>query len=306
MISLNNEDIPLKKDETTEITTTTTELTMENPIEMTIQETCNTKENGTNTSLINGDCCNNNNNNNNTTTTSTVNRLFNAQFQQKTKYLREMWAQHKVKIDKDHTQLLLICAITTVGIMCSIGSLLTNFWIGDSHTHTNFGIWNTCWQEKYETNQTWPVGNDTTTKLLTAPSLTVEGMRWMCARQGIYDVTISQAEKWRVDQMFASQGLLVSGAVVYVFSVVMLWLSYRFIGLNRLNVVRNTLVISMFTQMIAFLMQLIGYFLFIFTDRASVSIALLFVYFGLTIFATNIINFITIEYKAFKIRQMTI
>lgn len=285
MIALNNEDIPMKKDETTN---ETTELTMDNPIEMTTQTQETTKESGTNTSMPNAN------------NTSTVNRLFNAQFQQKTKYLREMWTQHKVKIDKDHSQLLLICVITAIGILCSIGSLLTNYWIGDSHTHVNFGIWNTCWQDaKSEANQTWPVVNGT---LVTG----VETLRWVCARQGIWDVTISQAEKWRVDQLFASQGLLVSGAVMYVFSVVMLALSYRFIGLNRLNVVRNTLVISMFSQMVAFLMQLIGYFLFIFTDRASISVALLFVYFGLTIFASNIINFITIEYKAFKIRQITI
>lgn len=285
MIALNNEDIPMKKDESTNV-----ELTMDNPTESTSDDNKDTAEMNTTTTAPNGN------------TTSTGARLLNVHFQQKTKYLREMWSNHKVKLDKDHSQLLVICLITTIGILCSLASLLTNYWISDSKTNVKFGIWNTCWQEKYmvapEFNQTWGETNN--------GSMVVEGQRWMCARQGVYDVSISPAEKWRVDQVFASQGLLVSGTVMYVFSVVMLSLTYRFIGLNRLNIVRNTLVISMFAQMVAFLMQLIGYFLFIFTDRASISIALLFVYFGLTIFASNIINFITIEYKAYKIRQMNI
>ena len=290
MIALNNEDIPVKKDEQT------AELTMENPIETTI--TCpDTKENGTNTSIPNG----------NTTNASTAaNRLFNWQFQQKTKYLREMWSQHKVTIDKDHSQLLLICVITCVGVLCSIGSLLTNYWISDSQTHTHFGIWNSCWQISTKTdgneNATYTLWNETEI----VPVNETVGIKWWCAHQGVYDINMNSAEKWRVDQVFASQGLLVCGAVLYLFSVVMLSLAYKFIGLSKWNTVRNTLVISMFVQIVAFLMQLIGYFLYIFTDRASVSIVLLFVYFGLAIFATNIINFITIEYKAYKIRQMTI
>lgn len=292
MIALNNEDIPEKKDEQT------VDLTMENPIETT--SIPDTKENGTNTSIANGNITLNN-----TTINTPANRLFNVQFQQKTKYLREMWSQHKVKIDKDHSQLILICFLTCIGILCSVGSLFTKYWISDSNTQTHYGIWNVCWQEKLAQ---WSDNNDTSINWneTEVVNQTTTGTKWWCARQGVYDLNVNLAEKWRVDQVFASQGLLVCGTILYVFSVVMLGLAYKFIGLNRLNTVRNTLVISMFVQMIAFIMQLIGYFLFIFTDRASVSIALLFVYFGLAIFATNIINFITIEYKSYKIRQMTI
>ena len=292
MIALNNEDIPQKKDEPT------AEITMDEPVETTAMVVQEATDSNTSASTPPNTAAPN-------TTTAANARLFNVQFQQKTKYLREMWSQHRVKLDKDHSQLLLICLITTVGIFCSLASLLTNYWIGDSHSHTNYGIWNTCWQEKYIIVPEAKV-NQTREGVIAHNETTVEGVRWTCARQGVYDIAVGQAEKWRVDQVFASQGLLVSGTVMYVFSVVMLSLAYRFMGMNRLNVVRNTLVIGMFAQMVAFLMQLIGYFLYIFTDRASISIALLFVYFGLTIFASNIVNFITIEYKSYKMRQMTI
>lgn len=283
MIALTNEDIPLKQD-TQEPESQNAELTMENPCED--DTSSQTKDTATNTSSI--------------VNTKTATNKLNVQFQQKSKYIRDMWSQHRVKLDKDHSQLLFICVLTTFGILCSMASLLTNYWISDSTTHVNFGLWNTCWQAKLtfeleESNGTDTFLNETQVQL-----------NWVCARQGLYSVAITQAEKWHVDQVFASQGLLVAGTVMYVLSVVMLSLAYRFINMNRLNLVRNTLVTAMFAQMLAFLMQLIGYLLFIFTDRATISIALLFVYFGLTIFATNIINFITIEYKAYKTRQMTI
>jgi hypothetical protein len=291
MIALNNEDIPLKQD--TQSESHNDELTMENPSLPEVDSSETTKETETATSTAN--------------TNKTATAKLNIQFQQKTKYIREMWSQHRVKLDKGHSQLLFICVLTAFGIICSMASLLTNYWISDSMSHVNFGLWNTCWQEKYsfaleeeeEQNKTMPI-------IEAANETQVQSLKWLCARQGIYSVAVNPAEKWHVDQVFASQGLLVAGTVMYGLSVVMLSLAYRFINMNRLNLVRNTLVTAMFAQMLAFLMQLIGYFLFIFTDRATISIALLFVYFGLTIFATNIINFITIEYKAYKTRQMTI
>lgn len=113
----------------------------------------------------------------------------------------------------------------------------------------------------------------------------------------------------RVDQVQASQGLIVCGSIMSVASLIALVFAYRFIKTKpsrSLNIMRNLLVAAIFTQLLAFLLQLVGFFLYILTERISTSVGLLFVYFGLALFATNVINFITIEYKMYKIRQQQV
>lgn len=117
------------------------------------------------------------------------------------------------------------------------------------------------------------------------------------------------ADQARIDQVQASQGLIVCGTIMYVASLIAFVFAYRFIknkATRNLNMMRNLLVAGIFTQLLAFLLQLIGFFLYILTERLSTSVGLLFVYFGLALFATNIINFFTIEYKAYKLRQQQI
>jgi len=128
----------------------------------------------------------------------------------------------------------------------------------------------------------------------------------LCAQQGLYDIKIEYALQSRIDQVATAQGLIVSGCILYAFSVLTVILAYRYINMNNLNSVRNTLVTSICVQIFAFLMMLVGFFLFILTERLALSVILVFVYFGLTMLATNLINFITIEYKTFKTRQFAI
>jgi hypothetical protein len=66
-----------------------------------------------------------------TRTTTNSQGLFRSQFQQKTKYLRDMWSQHQIKITQENGQLFFIILLTVLGIACSMAALISNRWICD-------------------------------------------------------------------------------------------------------------------------------------------------------------------------------
>ena len=242
-------------------------------------------------------------------TTRTRAQYLNAQFQQKSKVLRDMWTQHKVQLNKDQSQLIIILALSFIALVCSVAALSSNSWTCNSAKGVSFGLWNTCYMPLRHdgrpvvnsTSGVYNVNNSTNTTTAWTSGLTNKhGI--LCAHQGLYDVNIHYAEQSHIDQITASQGLIISGAVLYFLSTVTLLLAYKFIQVNNLNSVRNALVTSMCVQIVSFCLQLVGFFLFILTDRLAGSISVLFIYFGLAIFVTNGINYYTIEYKTFKSR----
>lgn len=234
-------------------------------------------------------------------TKSTNSRYLRNQFEQKSKILQEFWQhQHQqlIKLNRDHSQLFIIIIMTAIGVICSLIALTSNSWTCDINKNVCYGLWNTCYIPEQAFNQTIIDSNET---MIQVPQNTV-----LCAQQGLYDIKIEFALQSRIDQVTASQGLMISGCALYLFSVITAILAYRFINLNNLNSVRNCLVASIMVQMLTFFMLLIGFFLFILTERISMSVILVFIYFGLAMVASNLINFITIEYKSFKTRQISI
>jgi hypothetical protein len=243
------------------------------------------------------------------------------------------------KLNKDNAQFLWIIGLTFFAILCSGSSLYLNYWTCDTARH--FGIWNTCYKNTPSNTPIVVVGmndglivkknvhkhvltehhpNDTFINTTTAPLMPDTAMlasSILCAQQTLYDVKVMISEQSRVDTIKAAQALLVIGAVLYFISLIAICLSYKYIRIstttttpttiiNKWNYVRNGLAISVGAQIISFIIQLIGFFLYIYTDRAASSIIILFFNFGLAIFFTNITNFITIEYKVFKNRQISI
>jgi len=242
-----------------------------------------------------------------TTTTTNSNRRFNIHFQQKTKYIRDMWSQQRARINKDYSQFIIILFMCVIAIISCIAALTTNNWICDPSMNQYFGLWNTCyWSSSIKSDVFMinPIENNNTLSNQTVQWEPKRGM-W-CAKQDLWNVKVEMAEQWRIDQVYASQGLIICGIIMYIVSVVCIVLAWKFMKINNMNYVRNTMITSLFVQIIAFLLLLIGFFLFIFTDRLSTSIILLFVYFAFAIFVTNVVNFITIEYKSYKIRQVGI
>lgn len=234
-------------------------------------------------------------------TKSSNGRYIRNQFEQKSKILQEFWQQQHhqlIKLNRDHSQLFIIIIMTAIGVLCSLIALTSNSWTCDINKNICYGLWNTCYIPEQAFNQTIIDSNET---MIQVPQNTV-----LCAQQGLYDIKIEFALQSRIDQVTASQGLIISGCALYLFSVITAILGYRFINLNNLNSVRNCLVATIMVQMLTFFMLLIGFFLFILTERISMSVILVFIYFGLAMVASNLINFITIEYKSFKTRQISI
>jgi hypothetical protein len=217
--------------------------------------------------------------------------LFRTQFQQKTRLVRQLLSQQqqRIKENQDSTQLITIIILSILAIGCSIGAVLTNSWYCDPMNR--FGLWNTCFSVNRE------LQSDTNS------SVTVTLPEKMCARQEMGQVLIGFAEQSRIDQVTAAQGLIIGGSILYALSILSNCFGCRFIQMKNLNSLRNMLVVGMFLQILSFIFHIVGFFLFILTDHLSTSVTLLFIYFGIAIFGTNIINFITIEYKCYKYRH---
>ena len=304
MISYDNDSIPTKTDSTDAPTIAVdgaTILTTNGQIEM-------TDTTDATTGLVSGLPISGKDDGGQTTSTSSAsstiptqrltNRIFNTiQFQQRTKYLRDVWAQHIASLNKDFSQFFVVILVCVMGIAFSIAAILTNHWICDWANNNFFGLWNTCFMAPSAITKN--VTN-------TTGSVTVQNMSMSCAIQGLSQVTIGSADQSRLDQVHASQWLIVTGLILYICSVGFIGLVYKFMQISNMNYLRNTLVICLFTQIICFLLFLVGLFLFIWTENFSISITILFVYFIVAIFATNIVNFITIEYKSCKMRQITV
>ena len=229
-----------------------------------------------------------------TATTTNSQGMFRTQFEQKTKILRDAWAHRKPKITKENSKLFTIVLLTILGVCCNIAAISSNRWSCDSNI--SFGLWTTCYQPITD-GPIWASSKNATSQNETSTQPI------KCAKQGLRWVEIEMAEQSRIDQVYASQGLLVSGCILYIVSLFTICLSYWFhqSGQN-LNQLRNTLIASVSLQFITYFLMLIGFYLFILTEQFSVSVGLLFVYFGLAMFASNTTNFITVEYKTFKSR----
>ena len=227
-----------------------------------------------------------------TATSTNSQGMFRSQFQQKSKILRDIWSRHQSMITRQNGQLFFIIWLSVLGVACSIVALTSSRWSCDANV--GYGLWNSCYQPITD----GPIISSNSTNL-TMPA--IQPVR--CVQQDIGNIVVSDwPEQARVDKIYASQGLIVTGVLLYVFSLITIGLAYRFIHTNSLNLLRNALVASVFIQFIAYFLLLVGFYLFILTEQFSISVGLLFVYFGIVMFASNIINFITVEYKSFKKR----
>lgn len=222
--------------------------------------------------------------------------LFRTQFQQKTKLLRDTWQQHHLKLTKDNFQLFGILLLTILGLACSVSAIASNRWTCD--LQLSFGLWDTCYQPITD-GPIWSEANNSTNE-------TIESIQPIkCAKQGVRWVEIELAQQARVNRVYASQALLVSGCILYAFSLVTICLAYRFVKSSSLKSLKNALIASISIQFFAFFLMLIGFYLFILTEQYSVSVGLLFIYFGLAMFASNTINYFTVEYRSYEKTKAT-
>lgn len=223
--------------------------------------------------------------------------MFRTQFQQKTKVLRDAWAQHDFKITIDNWPVFAVILLTVFGIACNVAAISSNRWTCD--TDASFGLWDTCYQPITD-GPIWAVNqtSDRNESVIAEPLPPVK-----CAKQGVRWVEVVTAQPSRINQVYAAQCLLVLGCILYAFSLITVCLSYRFTKLNNINAFRNSMIVSVAIQFFSFFCMLVGFYLFILTEQYSISVGLMFIYFGLAMFACNTINFFTVEYKTHKAQK---
>ena len=234
-------------------------------------------------------------------TNSKTSKFNRAYFQQRTKFVRDLLAERRFQMRTDQTQLFIILFMSSIAIVCSLIALGTNNWMCDANTNQAYGLWNTCFTPSVslviDSNTSLIEDNQTSITPVSKDEI-------RCAVQKLHTIEIFQGEQSRLDQLIASQGMITTGMIMYFLAIVGMALAYKYMREKNMNFVRNCLVTSMIVQIVSFIIQLIGFYLYILNETFSLSVGLLFVYFGLAIFSTNIINFFTIEYKSFKIRQV--
>ena len=226
-------------------------------------------------------------------------RRFNLtnQFRAKAFYLRDIWKnRQQINILNNHnTEILFLIVLTCMAQVLSILSLTTNYWTCNPNSNTYFGLWNTCYLNVPPKETFFNVSLNYTEHMLH------NGI--VCAHQSGYEVDYMNSDQLRIDLVTAAQGLLVCGCILYFLSVVSMFLSYSGIKSNNMNSVRNSLATACWVQFMSFVLQMIGFGLYMATERFSTSIVFLFVYFIVSIVVTNLSNVFTIEYKAIKARK---
>lgn len=227
-------------------------------------------------------------------------RFNKAFFHKRTKFMRGFIAERRFQMKTDQTQLFIILFMSCLAVLCNVIGLGTNSWTCDPSTNQSYGLWNTCYNPPVslilQTNDS--LDNQTNIEPLNKNEV-------KCAIQSFNSVLVIPGEKSRLDQLTASQSLIICGTIMYALAVIGMSFAYKYMCNQNLNYVRNCLVTAMVVQIVSFFIQLVGFYLYIMNDAYSTSVALLFAYFGMAIFSTNIINFFTIEYKSFKIRQVS-
>ena len=224
--------------------------------------------------------------------------MFRAHLQQQTKVLRDAWAHHTAsfKLTAPNWPLLALTPLTIFGHACNVAALASSRWTCD--LDVSHGLWDTCYQPITD-GPIWPLSNHTQNDSVTSqPMPPIK-----CAKQGVRWVESVEATPSRIYKVYAAQVLLVFGAILYAFSLFTICLSYRFAKMNNVMAFRNSMFVSVCMQFVAFFSMLIGFYLFILTEQYSISVGLLFIYFGLAMFACNTINFFTVEYKTHKAQK---
>lgn len=227
--------------------------------------------------------------------------VLRSQLQAKVQFVRDAWTQHQVKVTKDNCQLFAIILLTIVGLACNVAAIASNRWTCD--LQLNFGLWDTCyqpitdgpiWEDKEELSRNSTAETDVVVEE-GIPSQPIK-----CAKQGVRWVEIELAQQGRIDRVYAAQAMIVIGCILYAFSLFTICIAYRFVRSSGLRSLKNALIVSVAAQFFAFFFMLVGVYLFIFTEQFSISVGLLFVYFGLAMFASNTVNFFTVEYRSYK------
>jgi len=228
--------------------------------------------------------------------------ILRSQFQAKARFLREAWTQHQVKITKDNCQLFAIILLTVVGLACNVAAIASNRWTCD--LQLNFGLWDTCYQPITdgpiwgEKEQLLATNNSTADDDIIEEAIPIQPVK--CAKQGVRWVEIELAQQARIDRVYTAQAMIVIGCILYAFSLFTICIAYRFVRSSGLGSLKNALIASVGVQFFAFFFMLVGFYLFILTEQFSISVGLLFIYFGLTMFASNTVNFFTVEYRSYR------
>lgn len=189
--------------------------------------------------------------------------------------------KYNTKAYLHNIEYLAVVLLVVIILACYLTSILISYWSCDFNSH--YGLWNLCESSL----------NDTTTTICSIQTL-----------QGIHTV---YADVQLIDEIYLSKILLIFALCVYFVVFFMLIFTYIYTRIynehkkDLIFFIRNLSIIILFVMIIAFLMHLIGFFLFISLEKFSTSSFALITYFLLAIFTTNTVNFITIKYKSLNL-----
>jgi hypothetical protein len=183
----------------------------------------------------------------------------------------KMELKQMTKNFSSNTKLFIILLIMCISISCNIVSLSTNYWTCSGPQ--NYGLWNSCFRKN-------------------------NSIEIFCAHQSTNQIEILHADINKIDQIKISKGLLILSTILNLCSLTsigaLIW------SKSNLNLMRNMFVFTIGSQIISIYSQLIGFFMFILTEKLSTSTWLLLLYFMIAICTTNILNFFTIRYRTLK------
>jgi hypothetical protein len=178
---------------------------------------------------------------------------------------------------------LAVVGLSIIGFLSNLASIIANYWICDDKSQMHYGVWDSC-----------------ITKDDSITNLTIT----QCAIQTINEIYFIHAEQQLVEELNLGKSLLVISLCFHFIAIFLLLFIFFYSKFNierkknLIYLIRNILVLSLILTVTAILIQIIGFFLFIYGEKLSTGCFILFIYFLLAIFVTNTINFFTIKYKS--------
>ena len=118
------------------------------------------------------------------------------------------------------------------------------------------------------------------------------------------EIYFIDAEHQLIEELNLGKILLIISSCIHFIAILLLLFIYFYSKFNLeekknlIYLIRNVLVLSLIFIMTGILIQIIGFFLFIYGEKLSTGCFILFIYFLLAILVTNTINFFTIKYKS--------
>lgn len=236
---------------------------------------------------------------------------------------------HATAVPFDFWPFFWIMFFTMLALITGIVAVSTNYWVWSPPTppkhvgyfnstmnetwinrndSAHWGLWDSCRvpvvNQNFTSVETTTAGSTIVVVEKTKQYSTPQQVE--CVQHHIYHSWMQIVSRSYFSYMQAAQGLIITALIFFFISLITLMYAYRFADQTNLNHVRNWYLASIFIQVAAFWMMIIGVFFYVFTVYHIMAGPMVMFFYFLLSFFVGIIAFLVVEFKAYKLKHARI